>query len=361
MITRFTTYIKESKEFEKSLDHLETLNPDQLGKLLLDAVAEDFPDIKYIMNILDVGCPIDARDKDGMTALHYAAINGNQGLVELLISEGIDINAKTNIGITPLHLAVIHGTSNIQDIGYIEIIELLLSAGADINARDQYDQTPLHWAGKYGLSSMMKFLMDMGAEDNGKDVWGKSADNLFDDWMDENGILESRKSIEDLEMLNPDELGELLRYEVRSDPYDVQFIQDLLDVGCPIDARANNGRTALHWAAMYGGEVIKLLLSKGADIHAKDDWGRTALHIAALYGELKIIEFLVSNGADINVRDNEGWTPLYLATMDEKIGAIKFLVSKGADIHARTNGGDIAWDMATSSIKRRVPELNPNK
>ncbi len=136
-----------------------------------------------------------------------------------------------------------------------------------------------------------------------------------------------RLTIDELEILTPDELGKLLRDAVHKPSPDISYIQDLLYVGCPIDSRANDGRTALHLAARnWKVEIIEFLLSNEADIHSRDRFGHTALHKAA------------SNG---------------------RAGMVKILISKGADIHARDNSGRRAWDVATWIIKASISELNP--
>ncbi len=83
-----------------TIDELEVLTPDQLGKLLIAAVRKDPPDVQYIQDLLLVGCPIDARDRLGFTVLHRAAWDGHLELVEFLISQGVDINAKATAGST---------------------------------------------------------------------------------------------------------------------------------------------------------------------------------------------------------------------------------------------------------------------
>ncbi len=104
-------------------------------------------------------------------------------------------------------------------------------------------------------------------------------------------ILESRKSIEDLEMLNPFELEELLFSEVRKYSPDFQYIKDIIAVGCPIDTRDSIGATALHYAALSGHlKIVKYLVSKGADIEARDDSGNTVWNFA----RREIIEYLLN-------------------------------------------------------------------
>jgi cytohesin len=41
--------------------------------------------------------------------LHYAAYGGHKEIAELLIAEGADVNAKDEDGVTPLHEAALWG------------------------------------------------------------------------------------------------------------------------------------------------------------------------------------------------------------------------------------------------------------
>ena len=45
---------------------------------------------------------VNTADNDGWTPLHYAALLGNKGMVELLLAHGADGNAKAKAGATPL-------------------------------------------------------------------------------------------------------------------------------------------------------------------------------------------------------------------------------------------------------------------
>ncbi len=92
----------------------------------------------------------------------------------------------------------------------------------------------------------------------------------------------SRLTIDELETLTPDLLGELLRDDIQKASPDVQVIQDLLTVGCPINYRDREGWTALHHSAGYGHlEIVKYLISSGADIYVKTRRGYTPYDIAS--------------------------------------------------------------------------------
>ncbi|MCY4109411.1 MAG: ankyrin repeat domain-containing protein, partial [Chloroflexi bacterium] len=74
--------------------------------------------------------------------------------------------------------------------------------------------------------------------------------------------------------------------------------------------------------AVLGGEpaAVTALLDRGADIEAKVDNGLTALHLAVREGEdPAVVRLLLDYGADIEAREDDfGWTPLHMATRHSK-------------------------------------------
>lgn len=68
-------------------------------------------------------------------------------------------------------------------------------------------------------------------------------------------------------------------------------------------------------AALFGmKETVQLLLSNDADVEAEDSDRRTALHWAAERGHELVAQMLLDNGAEIERRDHIEWTPLLLAS-----------------------------------------------
>lgn len=63
----------------------------------------------------------------------------------------------------------------------------------------------------------------------------------------------------------------------------------------------------------YRLEISRLLAEK-TDIEARNDQGRTALHLAALLGLENLVQVLLNADADIEVKDYEDMTPLHYAS-----------------------------------------------
>src|SRR5678815_5072830 len=71
-------------------------------------------------------------------------------------------------------------------------------------------------------------------------------------------------------------------------------VSRLLDQGAPIDARAVDGTTALHWAVRADRlDTVRVLLESGADASAADRYGITPLYLAAENGNAAVMAALL--------------------------------------------------------------------
>jgi ankyrin repeat protein len=69
-----------------------------------------------VKTLLLYGATIDTRDKDGITALMYAAFHGHVDAVQTLINAGADMSVKNNAGKTALYLADSSGHANVVQV-----------------------------------------------------------------------------------------------------------------------------------------------------------------------------------------------------------------------------------------------------
>lgn len=91
-------------------------------------------------------------------------------------------------------------------------------------------------------------------------------------------------------------------------------VAKLIERGATVEATDQNGRRALHYAAMYGGESsCEILLFHGAKVDAQDETETTALMSAAYHGHAKIVKMLLKFDADAKISDKYGKTAIDFA------------------------------------------------
>ncbi len=126
-----------------------------------------------VRRALAYGANVCAKDKDGWTALMYAAAeNPNPEVVKALLRGGAEVNAKNKDGATALMLAAVIHTDP-------EVVKMLLKSRADIHARhNKYGMTALMYAALNNANpEVVKILLENGADvcavcKNGHDaVW----------------------------------------------------------------------------------------------------------------------------------------------------------------------------------------------
>lgn len=100
--------------------------------------AANSNDIETVRRLLEDEIDPCAADDKGRTALHFSSCNGNEGIVQLLLSYGADPNQRDSLGNTPLHLAAC--------TNHVPVITTLLRGGARVDALDRAGRTPLHLA-----------------------------------------------------------------------------------------------------------------------------------------------------------------------------------------------------------------------
>lgn len=140
-----------------------------LGALLISLVftarATDSPvadaaersDTAAVRDLLRSGADVNAAQGDGMTALHWAAVNGDEELAGVLLYAGANTESTTRLGAyTPLHLAAREGRE--------AVVATLLERGAAVDAKTSTGVQALHFAAGSGSTGAVNALLAHGAD-----------------------------------------------------------------------------------------------------------------------------------------------------------------------------------------------------
>ena len=108
---------------------------------LADAVMRGNKEM--IRSLLQKKADVNAPQRDGTTALHWAVRLDDLETADRLIRAGANVSAATRAGATPLQLAAMNGNA--------AMIEKLLQGGANVNGPlSQYGDTALMMAARTG-------------------------------------------------------------------------------------------------------------------------------------------------------------------------------------------------------------------
>jgi len=154
-------------------------------------------------------------------------------------------------------------------------------------------QTPLMWALTTGHLSVVRELMDAGADMHIKDSLGATPLMIATQHTGH-------------------ERYQLLMLLVHKGGQEVLANRDV------------NGCTTMHWAAWKGDlTALKLLDGFSADLNVLDGSGMTPLHRAVMAGQPRVVPFLLECSADPSQQTTEGKTAFDLAQpMDWKMKAV---------------------------------------
>jgi len=238
-------------------------------------------------------------------AVEEAAQIDDFAKVELLLESKADPNRRSETGAFPLSLAVKRS--------HLKLSRMLLQAKSDVNQQDAKLVTPLHSAVFQNDSRVVQLLLMYKANVNTADRLGQppvffasSRDVVCSLINNEADLLHlNKKGQSALHITAHSGAYEALAYLVEQGPM------------CNlVDLQDENGRTALHHAAVKGHQdVVSRLMDVGADPHIKTKSGHTAMSLAdAKHLDLAYYIYTRTTGGNKSSWREAAQNPVFLTT-----------------------------------------------
>jgi ankyrin repeat protein len=349
--------------------------PAQNQTALMWAAAEHHSDI--VRALIEAKANLQARTKNGFTALHFAAREGDVASTRLLLAAGVDINIRSQAdssrrepteeessraGAAAVAAPVVRGASASISEGatpllvatmraQVPLALFLLEQGADPNVEDA-GLTPLHWASTtwengtanpvYGFNEPMagipdrqaklqlvRSLLAHGANPNARMTRPKPA--FAGGYTDAVGatpfLLAS--SVDDVEMMR-------LLLNAGADP---KLVTATNTTAVMAAAGLNHGVGESPVTEQQAIEAVKLLLDLGLTAAGVTTFNENALFGPAYRGWNTLLELLIEKGAEVNVVSKAGVTPWLAASgFGDRLGGVLYN-KEGAAILAK-HGAD---------------------
>lgn len=213
-------------------------------------------------------------------SIHACAQHGDVDGVRAHLDSGVDVHARDDNGVTPLHWAAING--------HIACCALLLARGADVNCSGgTLNATPMHWCTRQGQLHVMSFLLEHGADPLRLDGQGYHALHL----ATHSSLVMSLVFLLQLDAFQacaaldrPDSQGHtaLMWAAFQGDALSVDV---LLQHGADVHLADMDGLTPLHWAAVHGNRLcVRYIVEAGGELSAREHKGKTPAELARELG-----------------------------------------------------------------------------
>lgn len=312
-------------------------------------IASENGELDAVKKYISAGADVNFMGPNS-AALHCAAFNGNEEIVQLLLDNGADPNLADNQRFVPLQLAVSKSKTN--------ICKILIQHGADVTVKTQQDGTLLHLAAAADYYSISDIPEIRQIDINAKDFQGNTAMNVaaslgYDTMMitlrrmdadinmpDNDGIsplmnalvlLNSRK-IENWES-SGNSGGVMVRYVISNGwmRYIKPYHGDEDELGRDLPCWEQSEITDLSWSPdglkdyLEAIRVVELLLGHSKiNKNGQDNEGNTAFIYACSIAEPEIMQRMIELKFDLTTPNNKGIHPLHYLARSKRLDGLHY-------------------------------------
>jgi ankyrin repeat protein len=318
---------------------------DSAGNTILHLAVKNRGDALIIGKILGQNANINARNRDGDTALHIAARTNQKEAGEYILSKKANIFYANSAGESPLYIALTHPSGVLQ----------WMFTHETVRAHDEQGNTILHYAALWKMDKHIPFIIQQGVSTEEANATGETP--LFwavkyDGASTVKTLLTAKANLHARDSLGNSVLHAAVRWNAKN------AVTTLLNAGIDANVHSLDMTTPLHEAVRLGiTDIAVILINRGADLEVRDAGGNTPFMEAVKADQIGTVNLLAKMGANPMTRNVNGDTPLHAALDREDNAAVKALLGMGVSIHARNTRNRTPFQTALNDYPGMVSDL----
>ncbi|OMJ69090.1 hypothetical protein SteCoe_33275 [Stentor coeruleus] len=382
-VVHYAAACTSSRPLEVLVAHGANINEMDKKKVTPLMVAAMYNRLETVKFLVQKGASTKIKSREGKSAIHYAADNGCEEVLQYLAPIS-DVNQPGTDRKTPLMFAVTKG--------YYKCVEILLNAGAKVTSKDKCKRTALIWAVKNGQSKEASLLLSKGAPfdepDSSKNYalhyaaaygWMECLEillaaganvNCQNDWKmpplliamlkGQTGCVERLLQEENIDINCKDEAGRTLlsqSIEVLSEDTLRQIKYFIEEKKADPNIPDSNGSTALHYLACKSRPASN---NTNLTLAEKEEWNAKSWNL-----QEKAMELLINGKANVNAPDSQGMTPIMLASRSKNTRFLRILFKQKCDLSSISDEGGLfhftpTYELEYNYIIKEILESSDN-